>query len=109
MGKLSDLIFGTPEQRQKRQRGREAEKIYKREREIAYSQAYREEKLKQASRAGKLAARSQTSKVSRIGSALEGAQKGATNYMASLGFEDYPFGASTKKKRIKRKKKTIVI
>ena len=100
MGKLSDIIFGTKEQRQRKAA------LKKRERE-AYHKGYAETKVRLARERGRRAAKTSTlervgTSLSKVGDSFAGAGKSAESYMKMF---DMDFGLEPMKKRATKKKK----
>jgi len=91
LGKLSDLIFGTKEQRKRKAA------LKQKERE-AYRKGYEETKVKLARKKGRKVAK--TPSRGRIESALVGAGRAAKNYMRMFDLEPVP----KRRKKKKRKK-----
>lgn len=109
MGKLSNILLGTPEQRARAKKRKEELKIAEKE---AYYKGYREAKVKAARRRGRKAGKGGTglgAKLGRAGPYLEGTKTGAESYIGEV-FGDFGLGLrSSTKRKAKRKKKKVYI
>ena len=99
MGKLSDIVFGTPEQRRRKKELKVKEKA-------AYHRGYEKAKIKRAYKSGYSAGK--TTMRERIGGAIRNVEASIGSLEDSGGIFDFGLGPAPRKrktKKTKRKKK----
>ena len=96
MGKLSDIVFGTPEQRRRKKELKLKEKA-------AYRKGYEKAKIKRAYKSGFSAGK--TTKMERVRGALASVESSISSLEAGDGIFDFGFEAPKKRRTKKRKKK----